>query len=83
MEAKRSRIFINCEEAAHICDKSQYNESTWWERFRLNIRLIYCKITRAYVKKNRNLSQLMKDADCMDNDAKENLRKAFDKHLKN
>lgn len=82
MEAKKSTIFINCEEAAHICDKSQYNESTWWERFRLNIRLLYCKITRAYVKKNRNLSKLMKDADCMDNDAKESLREAFDKHLK-
>ena len=82
MESKKTRIFINCEQAAHICDKSQYNESTWWERLRLNLRFIYCSITRAYVKRNKKLTAMVKDAQCMDSVAKENLRKAFDKHLK-
>ena len=60
METKKNKLFIDCDEAMFICDKSQYNESTFWERFRLNIRYIYCHITRSYVKKNKKLSSLKK-----------------------
>lgn len=83
MEAKKSTLFISCEEAAHICDKSQYNESSWWERFRLNLRMIYCKITRSYVKKNSQLTRLMsdKEVDCMDLKSKEEMKTSFQKEL--
>ena len=57
MKEKSTKLFIDCEEAKHICDKAQYNETTWWELFRLNIRLLYCNITRAYSKRNQNLSR--------------------------
>ena len=84
MEAKNTTLFINFKEAAHICDKSQYNESTWWERFRLVLRMTYCKITRAYVKKNKKLTRLVQDNDvvCMDNHMKSDLKALFEQELK-
>ena len=85
MEAKKSKIFIDCDEAKHICDKSQYNESSWWERFRLNVRFIYCNITRTYVKRNQKLSKLVTDenVECMDTTSKENLKTKFEQQLQN
>jgi hypothetical protein len=41
---KKSFLFISCQEAKHICDKSQYDEATGWERLKLGIRLIWCKL---------------------------------------
>jgi len=83
MEAKSRKLFIDCEEAKLICDKSQYNESTWWDRFRLNIRFIYCNITRAYVKRNQKLTKLVnnKDVNCMDAEKKQELKKVFEKEF--
>ena len=83
MEAKSTKVFIDCDEAKHICDKSQYNESSWWERFRLNLRLIYCNITRSYVKQNRQLTNLVTkdEVDCMDTEKKQDLKAAFEKEL--
>lgn len=85
MEAKKNKVFIDCDEAKHICDKSQYNESSWWDRFRLNIRFIYCNLTRAYVKRNHKLSKLVSDekVDCMDSKSKENLKTKFEQQLQN
>ena len=39
---KKSILFISCEEAHNICDKSQYGEATGWERVKLGIRLCWC-----------------------------------------
>lgn len=85
MEAKKNTLFINCEEAALICDKSQYNEATLWERLRLNIRYIYCHLTRSYVKQNKKLSALITDekVTCMDHTSKDNLKVEFEKELQN
>jgi len=85
MEAKKSKVFIDCDEAKHICDKSQYNESSLWDRFRLNLRFIYCNITRSYVKRNQKLSKLVTDenVECMDNKSKANLKTKFDQQLQN
>ncbi len=83
METKKSKLFIDCEEAKYICNKSQYNESSWWERFRLNLRLLYCSITRAYVVKNKKLTKLIEnnDVQCMDNKKKQKLKTDFQKEL--
>lgn len=85
MEAGKNTFFINCEEAKHICDKAQYNESTWWELFRLNIRLLYCKVTKAYSKRNQKLSKLVTDkkVDCMEVKSKAKLKTKFEQELKN
>lgn len=85
MESKKSKLFIDCDEAKYICDKSQYNESTLWERLRLNIRYIYCHITRSYVKQNKKLSALVTDdkVSCMDSSSKNTLKVEFEKELQN
>ena len=59
---KKSFFFISCEEAHHICDKSQYGEATLWEKIKLNIRLTYCQVTRADTKKKRALTRAMRDS---------------------
>ncbi|MFD2564969.1 hypothetical protein [Aquimarina rubra] len=56
-----NKIFVSCENANHICDKSQYNESSFWEKVKLNIHLIYCKACRKYTSKNIKLTKLFKD----------------------
>lgn len=83
MEVKKRTLFINCDEAKLICDKSQYNESTWWERLRLNLRYAYCHITRSYVKQNKKLTTLFthENVRCMDNKTKTILKHKFEQEL--
>ena len=59
-------LFITCDEATMICDKSQYGEATAWEKIKLNIHFLQCKICRMYTKQNNKMSDLfkMKAADC-------------------
>ena len=82
---KATKLFIDCEEAKHICDKAQYNETNWWEIFRLNIRTLYCKVTKTYPKRNQKLSKLVTDkkVDCMEVKSKAELKTKFEEELKN
>lgn len=57
-----NKLFISCEEAKHICDKNQYGEASFIEIIKLNIRLTYCKVTRAYSKKNTKLTKTIKNS---------------------
>jgi hypothetical protein len=43
---------LTCNEATTICDKSQYNEATFWEIIKLNIHLFLCKKCGLYTKQN-------------------------------
>ncbi len=81
---KKSVIFISCEEAYHICDKSQYGDSTLWERVKLNLRFMYCKFTRAYVSRNIKLTKLMRTSDvaCLHQNERDQLLKSFNHQLK-
>ena len=54
------KLFISREEAHHICDKSQYNEASLWEKIKLNIRLIYCSASRKYTARNTKLTKKIK-----------------------
>ncbi len=76
-------LFISCEEAKQICDKTQYGEATGWERLKLGIRLSWCKFTKAYSKNNHKLSNVMKQAEvnCMKKDERDKLQEQFDKEL--
>ena len=55
-----NNLFISSEEAQFICDKNQYGEASFIETLKLNIRWVYCKVTRAYVKKNTKLTKAIK-----------------------
>lgn len=85
MTMKKSFLFISCEEAHHICDKSQYGEASFWERVKLSIRLSWCKVTRAYTKRNRALTKAMKSSkvDFLKKDEMDALRSQFNQELKN
>lgn len=78
-------LFITCEEAKHICDKSQYGEATLWEKFKLNIRLSWCKITRAYTKRNKALTKTIKSSniDCLKLEEQQLLKEKFNSQLTN
>mgnify|MGYP000200440866 FL=1 len=77
------KIVIPCDEANHVCDKTQYKEATLWEKIKLNIHLIYCRACREYTKMNSKLTKSMHTSKvvCMDKKEKETLKKDFDKIL--
>lgn len=80
---KKSVFFISCDEAKHLCDKSQYNEISSWERFKLSVRLSWCGISKAYTKRNNMLTNAIENANvnCLKPDEKETIEKKFNKEL--
>ncbi len=82
---KKYFLFISCEEAFYICDKSQYGESTLWEKIKLNLRYIWCRLTRAYVKQNMGLTNAIKisNLQCLQPTEREQLMEKFSQKLKN
>lgn len=81
----KSFLFISCEQAKHICDRAQYNEATTWEKFKLNLRYLWCHITRAYVKKNKKLTEAIKSSKitCLKNSEKQQLKEVLQEELEN
>ena len=82
---KKNILFISCEEAQHICDKMQYDEASIWERIKLTIRLSWCKITRAYTKRNRKLTDVIEHSDvkCLKTNERKVLKEQFHHELSN
>ncbi len=82
--SKEKKMFISCEEASHNCDKSQYNEASFWENFKLNLHLIYCRACRKYSSNNTKLSKVISksDVDCLDLKTKQEMKECFEKELK-
>ena len=80
-----SNIKLECHEANHICDKTQYREASFWEKVKLTIHLIYCLACRKYTSRNNKLTKLIKNpkVQTMDVSAKEQLNTAFQKELVN
>jgi len=77
-----NKIIIPCEEANHVCDKTQYKEATLWEKIKLNIHLMYCNACRKYTKRNTKLTKVVTSKPVtLDTSAKENLQSAFEKEL--
>jgi O-acetyl-ADP-ribose deacetylase (regulator of RNase III) len=82
---KKNFLFISCEEAYYICDKSQYGEATLWEKIKLNLRYIWCRFTQAYVKQNKGLTKAIKasNVQCLQKSEREQMVKTFNRELKN
>lgn len=53
---------ISCEKAAKICNKSQYNEASLWEKLQLHMHLLVCKTCAKFSKKNTQLTSLCDQA---------------------
>lgn len=82
---KKSFLFISCEEAYQICDRSQYGEATIWEKFKLNLRYLFCRITQAYVKRNKKLTKAIRTSNVqsLDKTERDLLIENFNQELKN
>ena len=80
----KMKIVIPCDEANHVCDKTQYKEATLWEKIKLNIHLIYCRACRKYTKNNTKLTNKIKESkvECMDKKCKESMQKEFEKAIR-
>ncbi|MDN3493944.1 hypothetical protein [Winogradskyella bathintestinalis] len=80
---KKSFLFISCEEAKHICDKAQYNEASIWEHFKLSLRLMYCRITKSYSSKNKQLSKVIETSEvkCLKAEERRRLQNQFNEAL--
>lgn len=59
---KRKTLLIDCSEAAHCCDKKQYNEASVTEKLKMLLHLIYCKKCRKYSSHNNRLTELIKES---------------------
>ncbi|WP_142783939.1 hypothetical protein [Changchengzhania lutea] len=84
--SSRFKIVIPCDEANHVCDKTQYKESSFREKIILNLHLIYCRACRKYSKNNAKLTEVLNKSEvcCMDKDSKasikQNLHEALENH---
>ncbi|GAA0724656.1 hypothetical protein [Aquimarina litoralis] len=76
-------LFVSCEQAKFICDKNQYGEASFLEIIKLNIRLVYCKVTRAYSKRNTKLTKTIKNSNVqvMETSMKEKMKEQLRKKL--
>ncbi len=82
--SKKFKVMIPCDEANHVCDKTQYKDASLWEMIKLNIHLLYCKVCREYTKTNTKLTKKIKESKvvCLDKTRKESMKKDFDDALK-
>ncbi|WP_405205336.1 hypothetical protein [Aquimarina sp. LLG6339-5] len=76
-------LLVSCEQAKFICDKNQYGEASVMEIIKLNIRLIYCKVTRAYSKRNTKLTKTINKSNVqvIEASVKEEMKQALQKKL--
>ena len=80
----KMKVMIPCNEANHVCDKTQYKDATLWEKIVLNVHLIYCRACRKYTKNNAKLTKVLKksEVECLDPECKEAMKKDFNVALK-
>jgi hypothetical protein len=78
------KLKIKCDEANHVCDKTQYEEASVWEKIILNFHLLYCKACRKYSKNNTALSETIAKSEivCLDKKCKDAMKKDLDKAIK-
>lgn len=78
-----SKLFLNCDEANSICDKSQYNEASFFEKIKLTIHLIYCSACRLYSKNNAKLTNCIgkSQVKCIDESKKNEIKQKIEKEL--
>ena len=74
---------ISCDEAAVICNKSQYKEASLSEKFKLKLHMLFCSTCTAFAKKNKQLTSLMNKARIyvISDSEKKALKKKIKEHL--
>ncbi|MFT4698344.1 MAG: SPX domain protein involved in polyphosphate accumulation [Flavobacteriaceae bacterium] len=74
---------MKCNDANHICDKTQYKESSFWEKIKLNLHLLYCSVCRKYSANNSKLSEIMNQSkiEIINTSEKEKMREQLKKEM--
>lgn len=65
---------ISCEQASLICNKSQYDEASFFEKLKLRFHLAWCKTCAKHSSKNTQLTSLCQNANLQSLSEKEKLR---------
>ena len=78
------KVMMPCDEANHVCDKTQYKEATLWEKIKLSLHLVYCKACRKYSKNNAILTEkiIESDVECLDKKCKDAMKEKLEKAIK-
>ncbi|MHA7943094.1 glycine dehydrogenase [Formosa sp. 3Alg 14/1] len=78
-----SKLFLSCDEASHICDKFQYNESTFLERLKFKMHIVFCTLCKKHMFTNMKLTESIKQSNikCLDAKSKSEMKKCFEKEL--
>ena len=71
-----SKLFLKCDDANHVCDKSQYKEASFIEKIKLIFHLLYCKACRKYSKNNGKLTECIQksNVECLNESAKKEMK---------
>ncbi len=56
------KFFLKCDEAVHVCDKSQYKEAGFFDKLMMKMHLLMCKLCRGYSKSNVKLTKTIHSA---------------------
>ena len=77
------RAIFKCEEASHICDKSQYEESSLWERMTMKMHHMMCKVCRQHSAINTKLTKLIRRAEVksLPEDARSEMKKKIQNEM--
>ncbi|AWX43855.1 hypothetical protein HME9304_00846 [Flagellimonas maritima] len=74
---------ISCEQASTICNKSQYQEASFWEIQKLKLHILMCKTCAKFSRKNTVLTSLCDKAglSILSENDKDEMRKKLKEHL--
>lgn len=77
------RILFKCGDAAHICDKSQYRESSRTERILMRMHQWWCKVCRQHSAENTKLTEIIQKADLksIPEEKKQEMRKVIQQEI--
>ena len=80
-------FFIKCDDATLICDKTQYNEASFWERMKLSFHLMTCKHCKVYTEQNNLVTKVIEHKsegnkeNCLTTIEKTEIKKTLEKTL--
>lgn len=79
------KFFIKCDEAVHVCDKSQYKEAGFFEKLKLKMHILLCSFCRGHAKRNSKLTETMKTANIktLCPEEKQQLKTRIQEEMKN
>jgi len=81
---------ITCDEATSICDKNQYGEANFSEKFKLMIHYYGCKLCKCYSQQNNLMTKILdnyskdssKNHTCLSKTDKQELEKVLKEKMK-